>query len=172
MPSGEVTEAYIEIWDVKEGNAVVTVIEFVSGTNKWNRVGRREYLQKQSEVLASDANLVEIDLLRGGRSVTAASRADPSAPRRSATYHACVSRAFRREVLEYYALLLREPLPSIPVPLRPDDVDVTLDLQAIVDTTYERGRYEDLLDYTKQPDPPLNTDDLSWASAQSATWKR
>ena len=172
MPTAEVAEAYVVIWDVKEDKAVVTVIEFVSGTNKWDRAGRREYLKKQAEVLASDSHLVEIDLLRGGRTVTAASRTERfSVRRKAAPYHACVSRANRRSLLEYYPLSLREPLPFVPVPLREGDGDVMLDLQSIVDQTYDRGRYDDILDYSKPPEPPLSEDDANWAKSQLERWR-
>jgi hypothetical protein len=41
-----------------------------------------------------------------------------------------------------YLLPLRERLPSIAIPLRPQDRDVVLDLQHVVDEAYERGRYD------------------------------
>lgn len=46
----------------RETGDVVTVIEVLSPSNK-NGEGRDEYLQKQKDLLNSQANLVEIDLL-------------------------------------------------------------------------------------------------------------
>ena len=40
---------------------VVTVIEFLSHTNKLSGAGQESYRKKQSEILASNASLVEID---------------------------------------------------------------------------------------------------------------
>jgi hypothetical protein len=62
----EVHENYIEILDRQSGQRIVTVIEVVSPTNKFAGPGRKSYLAKQEEVLASQAHLVEIDLLRVG----------------------------------------------------------------------------------------------------------
>lgn len=52
----------LEIVDVGSGNRVVTVIEFLSPTNKLAGPGQALYVQKQKEVLAAGASLAEIDL--------------------------------------------------------------------------------------------------------------
>jgi hypothetical protein len=50
-----------------ETQQVVTVLETLSPANKRaGRDGRREYLRKRETILASQTNLVELDLLRGG----------------------------------------------------------------------------------------------------------
>ena len=38
-------------------------------------------------------------------------------------------------------------LPALPIPLRPPDADVSVNLQAVFATTYERGRYRPEVDY-------------------------
>jgi hypothetical protein len=43
---------------------LITLIEIVSPSNKRPGIDRRAYLRQQRDVLESDANLVEIDLLR------------------------------------------------------------------------------------------------------------
>ncbi len=171
IPEMDVTERYIEIWDAKNGDRVITSIEFVSDTNKAGGVGRRKYLQKQREVLASDVNLVEIDLLRGGKPVTAVWSKGVPAPER-APYHACIRRAMRSRVLEYYPFPLRQPLPRIAIPLRPDDIDVSLDLQALVDEAYRTGRYGETIDYTAPPHTPLNAVDAAWADELIQQWHK
>jgi hypothetical protein len=66
---------------------------------------------------------------------------------------------------------LREPLPRIGVPLRPDVDDVEVALQPLLDLVYEEGRYADLLDYTRQPPaPPLAHEDAAWAALQIERW--
>ena len=159
----EVTEPYIEIRDAKSGGAVVTTIEFVSASNKGTVAGRKKYLQKQREVLASETNLLEVDLLRAGRSVTLARPAVVPVERRAA-YHACARRGYDPDILDYYALPLRERLPSIRVPLRTEDDDAPLNLQALVDAAYVRGRYAETIDYSRPPRPPLSPDDAQWAN--------
>ncbi len=66
---------------------------------------------------------------------------------------------------EYYPILLRERLPAIGIPLRQSDDDVPLDLQAMLNECCEEGRYVEDIDYSQQPDPPLEGDDISWADA-------
>ncbi len=58
---------------------------------------------------------------------------------------------------------LWERLPIIRVPLRPDDADVPLDLQASVNQCYRNGAYEGTLNYAVEPDPPFLGGDKEWA---------
>jgi hypothetical protein len=51
----------------------------------------------------------------------------------------------------------------VPVPLRPDDADVPLDLQALVEQCYRNGAYEGTLNYAAAPDPPLLGAEKDWA---------
>jgi len=54
--------------------------------------------------------------------------------------------------------------PILPIPLRKGESPISLDLQAIVDDTYVRGRYESL-DHALELDPPLSSEDAAWAQA-------
>lgn len=67
----EQREHYLEIREAGTGHRVVTVIGVHSPANKRVGAGREEYLRKQADVLESPANLVEIDLLRGGEPTVA-----------------------------------------------------------------------------------------------------
>src|SRR5262245_8586299 len=58
------TDGFIQIIDAGSGNRVVTFIDILSPTNKVSGADRKAYRSKQREVCSSDANLVEIDLLR------------------------------------------------------------------------------------------------------------
>ncbi len=58
-----------------------------------------------------------------------------------------MARAERRPDREVYAWTIRDPLPSIPIPLLAPDPDVVLDLGAVFATACERGRYPRLIDY-------------------------
>src|SRR5690349_9486225 len=57
----------VEVRDASQGHKLVTLIEIVSPTNKRRGPDRDSYRQKQREILASDASLIEIDLLRSGQ---------------------------------------------------------------------------------------------------------
>lgn len=163
-------QPYIEIIDARSGGRVVTVIELVSPSNKRAGEGRDLYLQKQSETVASEANLVEIDLTRGHRGVTLAWRHSASAALETA-YHACAGRATHPHGLEVYPIGLRQRLPSIRIPLRPEEADVRLDLQRVLDETYRRGRLAELIDYARPPEPPLDEPDTRWAAEWVSGWR-
>ena len=156
------TERRLEIADSSSGCRVVTVLEFLSPSNKIPHDGREKYIQKQREYLAGGVNLVEVDLIRNGIFTVAVPLMN--VPRRArGTYYVCVRRASRPREAFVYGLSLRNPLPTIRIPLRPTDRDVTLDLQQLVDLAYQRGRYAATIDYTLDPDPPLSPVDARWA---------
>jgi hypothetical protein len=155
------TQGYIEIVDAGSGHRVITVIEFLSPTNKLPGDGQDLYLKKQKEVRAARVNLVEVDLTRAGRRalLIPSGRIPPS---HRTTYQVCVWRASNPFAYEVYRAPLREPLPTIRVPLREGDADVPLDLQALIGQCYENGRYDDL-DYRADPKPPLDPEEAAWA---------
>ncbi len=158
----EITEGYIKILD-RAGGKVVTVIEFLSPTNKSGGVGQVKYLEKQAEMLRSDASLVEIDLVRAGERVLALPRYEIPVQHRS-DYLACISPGWKRSRRELYPLPLRQRLPILPIPLRKQESPVSLDLQALVDQAYTTGRY-DRLDYGADLEPPLSAENAEWAEA-------
>jgi hypothetical protein len=158
-----VRQGFIEIIDIKSGRRVVTVIELLSPSNKLPGPGRRLYLKKQAELREGRVSLVEINLNRTGRHVlTIPFDQIPSGHR--TPYAACVRRGWSPGEVEYYPIPLRERLPAIRIPLRRDDADVVLDLQALVDHCYEAAGYDDI-DYREEPDPPLKPHDARWADA-------
>src|SRR6266511_1517453 len=157
-----VTEGYIEIRE-RGGGKVVTVIEFLSPANKSGGTGQQKYLEKQAEVLQSDAGLVEIDLVRVGRRVLALP-AEDIPPQYRGDYLVCISPGWKRQRRELYVLPLRQRLPVVPIPLRERESPVKLDLQALVEQVYDTGRYDDL-DYGAELDPPLAAEDAAWAEA-------
>ncbi len=142
---------------VDQAGRVITAIEFLS---PWNKVGtrsRERYTRKQIDYQAAGINLVEIDLVRQGRYVMLAPLEDiPKATRRG--YMICVYRDIIPDQIELYAAPLHEPLPNIPIPLRPSDADVVLQLQPLIDACYQDGRYHRT---NYQLDPQAKFDDKS-----------
>ena len=57
----------------------------------------------------------------------------------------------------------QQALPVIGIPLRGKDPEAALDLGAVFRTVYERAAYDVTLDYQKDPQPPLQGDDATWA---------
>jgi len=160
-----VTEPFLEIIDRESGNRVVTVIEFLSPSNKSPGLNGEQYRRKQREVCASNANLVEVDLNRFGTH-TLAFTLGHLKPHDRTAYMASVRRTTRRGKAEVYPMPLEERLPVVKVPLRPDDADVPLNLQALVEQCYRNGGYEGTLNYATDPDPPLFGADKDWAEAR------
>jgi hypothetical protein len=157
----EIREVNLEIREAR-GGRVVTVLEVLSPGNKtpWSKA-HQSYLEKQTDILQSDANLVEIDLLRSGARTIAAS--DSCLDRvRPFDYLVSVLRSSRRSVLELYPRTVRQPLPRVRVPLR-GDPDVVLDLQAVFQRCYEGAPYGQLIDYQLPPAVPLLPEDADWA---------
>ncbi|MFI5457449.1 MAG: DUF4058 family protein [Isosphaerales bacterium] len=107
------------------------------------------------ELLNGPVHLVEIDLLRGGPPLPAAGRPDCS-------YSVLVSRVERRLDAEFWPISLRERLPVIPIPVRAPDADARLDLQAVLDRTYDDAGYADYI-YDGAPRPRLGDEDADWA---------
>jgi hypothetical protein len=153
-------DRHVEIYDPTGGGRVVTAIEVLSPSNKLPGRARKTYESKQRLFLSGGVNLVEIDLVREGDWVFSIDESVMPARKRT-PYMVCVFRATRPGERAAYPLPLRERLPRIAIPLRPTDRDVVLDLQAVVDEAYEKGRYE-RTDYRRPLDPPLSAEDSAW----------
>jgi len=154
-PAIRIRLASVEIRDTAN-RSLVTSIEILSPVNKRGS-GWHEYQQKRQTVMRSHAHLLEIDLLREGkRPVT-----DPRLP--PAPYYAFLTRAPLRQI-EIWPLSLREPLPTLAVPLLDPDPDVTLDLSLALATIYNEARYDLDINYRQPPEPPLADEDAIWAS--------
>ena len=149
----------VNIIDTKSGNRLVTAIEILSPTNKIDPVVRRSYRRKQRELRAGGVSLVEIDLIRAGGYLSIPTVNSPS--ENGYQYRACVFRGWNPGQAEVFHLPLRERLPAIRVPLRPTDSDVVLDLQALIDSAYVDGGYDDI-SYGEEPDPHLSLADAAW----------
>ena len=146
--------SFVEIRD-RDSWRLVTVIELLSPANKRPGADREQYLAKRAELLSGDVHFVEIDLLRGG----------PRLPLQDlpvCDYYVLVSRAEERPRAGVWPIALREPLPVVPIPLHAPDADATLDLQAVLHRIYDAARYQNYI-YATPPQPPLRTNDASWA---------
>jgi hypothetical protein len=145
---------FLEIRD-RQSRELITVIELLSPSNKRPGTDRNQYVAKRRGLLASPAQLVEIDLLRGGRPL-------PLAHRPPCDYSVLVSRVEQRPVADFWPIGIREPLPVIPIPLRPPDGDARVDLQEVLHRVYDAAGYEYFI-YAGAPNPPLGPEDAAWA---------
>ena len=101
-------ETYIEIVHQPDKSLVAT-LELLSPANK-EQPGRTEYLAKRRAVIYQEVHVVELDLLLGGRRV--------QEPLPAADYYYLVSHGDRRPDCDVYRWTLRDPLPTLPIPLR------------------------------------------------------
>jgi hypothetical protein len=110
---------------------------------------------KRRQLMSGPTHLVEIDLHRGGTR--------PS-PRElpPCDYYVLISRHEDRPRVGVWPFALRDPLPTVPVPLTAPDAPVALDLKAVLDRTYDAGGYGKYI-YEETPEPALNADDSEWA---------
>jgi hypothetical protein len=158
LPTDEVHHTWVEIRAMPDLE-LVTVIEVLSKTNKVGE-GHLIYQSKRRKLKAAGVHLVEIDLLLGGHRVL--SRGLPAGD-----YYAIVARADRRPRGDVYSWTIRDPLPTLPIPLRGDDPDAHIDLGPLVNRVYDTGRYA--LRLRRRPplpeSAPLHPDDREWAEA-------
>lgn len=151
----EVSEQRIEIRRFPD-RELITAIEMLSPSNK-QPPGDLLYSRKRLELIHQHVHLVELDLLIGGERLLK----EDALPR--GDYYAFVSRAERRFLSDTYAWTIRDPLPSIPIPLKAPDRDVMLDLAAIFERVYRGARYERSVDYSAPLKLSLTKEDRAWA---------
>jgi Protein of unknown function (DUF4058) len=157
-------ETFVEIYDTDPEQRLVTCIEVLSPSNKRRgSEGWDIYLRKRQSLLLGTANLVEIDLVRGGQKMPMA-EAWPSAP-----YSLLVCRQQRAPDCTVWPAHFRRPLPAIPVPLASPDPDLSLTLQPMIEAIYARGRYYRSIDYADSLTPPLEVDERNWLAEQLRT---
>lgn len=155
----EIRERYLEVREVGT-NQVVTVIEILSPKNKRKGEGRTAYEKKRQQVLRSLSHLVEIDLLRGNLPMPMTGTAE------QVDYRIVISRESTRPMADLYGFSLRETVPPFPLPLKPEDAELTVNLQEIVDRVYDLGSYAVRLDYRQSvPSPALSAIDQQWVDA-------
>lgn len=146
---------YLEVRDATT-HEVVTAIEVLSPINKRLGEGRELYERKRGQVLGSLTSLVEIDLLRGWDPL-------PMNPVPPSHYRLLVSRGWERPEAQLYPFNLNEPIPEIPIPLRAGEKEPTLNLGQALAKVYDEVRYDLRLDYTAEPEPPLDPALAPWA---------
>lgn len=152
----EVKERYLEVREMGTDD-VVTVIELLSPKNKRSGEGRIAYEKKRRLILGSQTHLVELDLLRGAKPMPILGA------RSQSPYRILISRSQHRPTADLYGVPLEQPLPSFPIPLKPNDSEPIVRLQAVFDHVYERARYGARIDYHQPiPPPKLSEAEQQW----------
>jgi hypothetical protein len=136
---------------------VVTIMELLSPINKASgKDGIDAYERKREELLTRSSHLIELDLLRGGE------RLPIKGNHPSGDYFVYIGRWERRPACQVIGWSWRAPLPSISVPLLPEDGEITLDLGAAFRDAYEPAYYDRRLPYHETLNPALSDEELQW----------
>ena len=106
--------------------------------------------------MLGNVNLVEIDLLRGGK------RPPMAKPWPACDSYIMTARAGRWKACEIWPISLRDHLPPVYVPLAGDDADVVIEIQSIVRQAYDDGRYDRSIDYRRPLRPPVDEATAAW----------
>jgi hypothetical protein len=155
----EVRQGRIKILH-RPDRSLIAVLEMLSPANKVGE-GFADFCSKRLAILHQKRpHLVELDLLLGGRRLPL-SRSLPAGD-----YYLLISRGENHPNCEVTSWFLRQPLPTIPIPLKAPDADVFVDLQAVFRQTYERGRYAPSLRYGQIPLAPVRGKDRRWTMQQ------
>jgi hypothetical protein len=150
-------EIFLEIRELDPQRRLVTCIEVLSPSNKrFGSAGWLQYDRKRQVFLEGHANLVEIDLLRGGRRRGMDERW-PDSP-----YYVLAMRKHAAPECQVWPAHTTQPLPEVAVPLEPPDADLRLPLQSLVEAIYARSRYEVDIDYSLPLEPPLRPDESAF----------
>jgi len=152
----EIREPFIEIYRLSD-ERLITVVELLSPSNKDTR-DRSQYLAKRHAILRQEIHLVELDLLLAGQ------RLPMQRPLPPGHYYGIISRWERRPDCEVYHWLLNEALPILPIPLATPDGDLQIDLTAVFETTFLRGRYDRSINYREPLKLPLAEEDVAWVA--------
>lgn len=156
-----IIERYIRILD--DAGQLITVVEFISPTNK-QQPGLDDYRQKRAALLLGGVHVVEVDLVRSGN-WRALMRPEVCLPEAVSSYRVTIRTGGTSPAGYLFPISLREPLPEIPIPLRPVEKPVRLALQPLLASVYDDGRYEQTVDYRLPLDTPLEGEEAAWADA-------
>ena len=127
---------------------LVTIIEVLSPTNKAPGRERQRYERKREVIVGSGANLVEIDLLRGGEPMPL------ETPPPASDYRILVCRGWQRPSALLYPFNVRQPIPPFILPLLPEDEPLTVDLGPIINAMHHTARYGQVARYDGPPPEP------------------
>ncbi len=143
---------------------LVTALELLSPSNKVGS-GHTDYVARRNAVLRQEVHLVELDLLAAGH------RVPMTRPLPPGSFFAIIARWEQRPDCQVYSWGVRHALPKIPVPLKAPDPDLIIDLSAVYETAFSRGRYARSVDYRGPLDLPIPPEDREWAEAEGKSFR-
>jgi Protein of unknown function (DUF4058) len=151
----DVQENYIEIIEPNAAE-VVTVIDVLTPKKKRTGRGRDHYEHHRESILGSPAHFVEIDFLRGWEPLAI------YGPDSESDYRILVSRSEQRPKADLYTWQVNDPIPYFALPLAHLGEDLAIDIKPALDKAYERSGYDMVIDYQRDPLPPLSAPEADW----------
>jgi hypothetical protein len=151
----EIREDYIEIIAPTLGE-VITVIEVLTPQKKRSGRGRKTYEQHRESILGSPTHFVEIDLLRGWEPIAV------YGPDHESDYRILVSRSEQRPKADLYTWNVNDPIPLTWLPLTDIQEEFLIDLKPVLDQVCRRSDYDAVIDYQREPLPPLPDTSSCW----------
>jgi uncharacterized protein DUF4058 len=153
----EIHETYLKITE-RETRELIAVIEVISPSNKVSSAaGRESFLEKRREIIRSSTHWVEIDLLRKGTPLV------PLSVRTRGDYCVHVSKTELRPKGWFWPIAMEHPLPIVEIPLKGKDPEAQLNLQRVLDRTYDGAGYDLDINYRKPPVVRLTPEQNRWA---------
>jgi hypothetical protein len=141
----------------KTSRKLVTVVEvFVLGTKSY--CGGHDYTEKRKAQLNEPVHLVELDLLVSGYRMPLPSKAPPSGDCFAFIWH-----RKRRPYCSAVGWTVRQPIPTIGIPLRDPDPDFRCDLAKVFTLAYDAGGFAKKVKYYEACPAQLDMGDLFWA---------
>ena len=144
----EQTERVVVIHATDENRLPVLVIEMLSPTNKLG--DKDKYIEKRKELIQAKLILVEIDLLHATPSPIYRVPIYPHDDESTPYYIAMTNPNTEKLNTALYQFGINQPMPIIRLPLLYGD-SVLCDFDAVYQTTFRRGRYEQDINYADAP---------------------
>ena len=153
------TEPFVEIRQ-RTDNRLVTLVDFVSPSNRTTAAGKAAYLDTRTEALNQRAAVVEIDLVTQGKPPLEFDRSQ--LPEHH--YTVTVTRGTAPHRHQVYAAVLSKRLPPFKLPLAADDRDTVIDLQVSFTRAYDAADFARKIDYATEPpaEVSLPAEDRAW----------
>jgi hypothetical protein len=153
------TEPYVEIRQ-RTDNRLVTLVDFVSPSNRTTTAGKAAYLETRTEALTQRAAVVEIDLVTQGKPPLDFDRSQLPAHHFTVT----VTRGTAPHRHQVYAAVLSKRLPPFKLPLAADDRDTVIDLQVSFTRAYDAADFSRKIDYAVDPpaEVAVPAEDRAW----------
>lgn len=142
------SERLVVVHSTDENRLPILVIEMFSPSNK---LGSKElYIEKRKELIQAKITLVEIDLLHASPSPIHRVPIYPYDEQATPYYIALTNPNAERLETALYQFGINQAMPKIRLPLLDGD-SVLCDFDAVYQTTFRRGRYEQDVDYANTP---------------------